>query len=297
MKIFKRIKPSKIEELNKDEELIHTLENTRFPKNASWRKRGSWNNTVGLKSNEWGRDINSKSYHGSIYITNMRLIFEGGRESARFNKESWSNEIDRGICTINLEEIIQFKYSVVDQWLWEKHQLRKKDINPKYKYEIERIIGKKIKYETCPFGLELLIEKRNGESEKFMLPKATSGIVQKLENHRKNVIDKMTTDAKNREIALDYDGAIQLWEKVGKIKEATKVRKLKAEQIRVDQTVVHGDYVDDRDTIIKDSVLNRTNVGASEDKFTKLKELKEMFDSGFISKEEMEEVKKDILGK
>ena len=52
MKIFKRIKPSKIEELNKGEELIHKLENTRFPKNASWRKRGSWNNTVGLKSSE-----------------------------------------------------------------------------------------------------------------------------------------------------------------------------------------------------------------------------------------------------
>ena len=101
--------------------------------------------------------------------------------------------------------------------------------------------------------------------------------------------------AQNRESALDYDVAIQLWEKAGKTKKATKVRKLKAEQIKVDQTVVHGDYVDDRDTIIKDSVLNRTNVGTGEDKFTKLKELKEMFDSGFISKEEMEEVKKEIL--
>ena len=42
----------------------------------------------------------------------------------------------------------------------------------------------------------------------------------------------------------------------------------------------------------------KLGIGAGgEDKFAKLKELKEMFDSGFISKEEMEEMKKEILGK
>ena len=41
---------------------------------------------------------------------------------------------------------------------------------------------------------------------------------------------------------------------------------------KVDQTIVHGDYVDDRDTIVKDSVINRSNVGSGEDdKFSKLK--------------------------
>jgi hypothetical protein len=69
-------------------------------------------------------------------------------------------------------------------------------------------------------------------------------------------------------------------------------------RVEVQQKVVHGDYIDDRDTIVKDSVLNRSNIGAGgDDKFSKLKELKEMFDSGFISKEEMEEMKKEILGK
>jgi len=68
--------------------------------------------------------------------------------------------------------------------------------------------------------------------------------------------------------------------------------------VKVEQTVVHGDYIDDRDTIIKDSVVNKSNIsGGGSSKMQELKELKEMFDSGFISKEEMEDMKKEILGK
>ena len=65
---------------------------------------------------------------------------------------------------------------------------------------------------------------------------------------------------------------------------------------KVSQKVVHGDEISK--TEIKDSVLNKSSVGngEGEDKFAKLKELKEMFDSGFISQEEMEKVKKDIIG-
>ena len=105
-------------------------------------------------------------------------------------------------------------------------------------------------------------------------------------------------NAKKREEALDYDGAIMLWEELGNIKEAARVRKLKAEQgsVKVAQSVVQGDQI--TKTEIKDSVVSKSNVGSGgDDKFSKLKELKEMFDSGFISKEEMEEMKKEILGK
>ena len=99
---------------------------------------------------------------------------------------------------------------------------------------------------------------------------------------------------------LDYDSAIQMWKELGENKEAARVRKIVADQgsVRVDQTVVHGDYVDDRDTIVKDSVVNKSNIGGGgSSKMQELKELKEMFDSGFISKEEMEDMKKEILGK
>ena len=302
MKIFKQVKRSKIEEiLNNDEELIHKFENIKFPKNASWRKRGSWNNTAGLVD----FDINSKAYHGKIYVTDKRIIFEGGRN---IHIKDQGYEIEKGLCTINLEEIIQFKYSVVDQWLWKKPQLRKWDItgrwtilgnNQIFPKKDRRIIGEKIKYEACPFGPELLIEKRNGKSEKFILPKATPAIIEKLENIRKNIVDKMTSDAKDREIALDYDEAIQIWEKLGKIKEATRIRKLKTDSVKVDQTVVHGDYVDDRDTIIKDSVLNRSNVGASGDKSKseELREAKALLDDGIIDDAEFKQMKKEILGK
>jgi hypothetical protein len=105
-------------------------------------------------------------------------------------------------------------------------------------------------------------------------------------------------EAQKCEKYFNYPRAIELYDKIDKPGEAARVRKLVAEQKKVDQTVIHGDYVDDRDTIVKDSVISKSNIGAGkDDKFSKLKELKEMFDSGFISKEEMEEMKKEILGK
>ena len=106
--------------------------------------------------------------------------------------------------------------------------------------------------------------------------------------------------AKVKEKNLDYDRAIEIYEEMGEAEEAGRVRKLKAEQgsVKVDQTVVHGDYVDDRDTIVKDSVINRSNVGAGgDDKFTKLKELTEMKEKGLIDDDEFKQMKKEILGK
>ena len=122
------------------------------------------------------------------------------------------------------------------------------------------------------------------------------------------IIEAKAKLAGELEDLLRYKEAIDIWEELGIHKEAKRIRKKVREEgkINVDQTVVHGDYVDDRDTtyiddrdtIVKDSVINKSNIGAGgEDKFAKLKELKEMFDSGFISKEEMEEMKKEILGK
>jgi len=52
-----------------------------------------------------------------------------------------------------------------------------------------------------------------------------------------------------------------------------------------------------RDTIVKDSVISKSSIGGGSSKMQELEKLKEMFDSGFISKKEMEEMKKEILGK
>ena len=104
--------------------------------------------------------------------------------------------------------------------------------------------------------------------------------------------------AKEFEKHLDYDEAINIWKKIKKPKEAARVRKMKAEQgaIKVDQTVVHGDQV--TKTEIKDSVVNKSNIGSGgDDKLTKIKELKELLSEGLIDDDEFKQMKKEILGK
>ena len=65
--------------------------------------------------------------------------------------------------------------------------------------------------------------------------------------------------------------------------------------VKVDQTIVQGDQI--TKTEIKDSVLNRSNVGAGgDDKLTKIKELKELHDAGAIDDDEFKQMKKEILG-
>jgi len=118
--------------------------------------------------------------------------------------------------------------------------------------------------------------------------------VREMENNRNNRLEII---AREKEEHLDYEGALEIWVKLGNNKEAKRIRQKMMDEKKVEQTVVHGDYVDDRDTIVKDSVINRSNVGGGSSKMQELKELKEMFDSGFISKEEMEDMKKEILGK
>ena len=99
---------------------------------------------------------------------------------------------------------------------------------------------------------------------------------------------------------LDYRKAIDLFDRVGLNAEARRIRKTMREEgkVKVDQTVVHGDYVDDRDTIVKDSVVSKSNIGAGgDDKLGKIKELKELLDSGAIDAAEFKQMKKEILGK
>ena len=114
------------------------------------------------------------------------------------------------------------------------------------------------------------------------------------------IIEAETKLAGELEDLLRYKEAIDIWEELGIHKEAKRIRKKVRDEVRVsvDQTVVHGDYVDDRDTTVRDSVINKSNIGAGgDDKFAKLKELKEMLSEGLIDKEEFKEMKKEIMGK
>ena len=120
-----------------------------------------------------------------------------------------------------------------------------------------------------------------------------------VEEIKKSSMVELIQIAKDREEYLDFDEAIKIYEQIGKPEEAKRVRKLKAEQgsVKVEQTVVHGDYVDDRDTIIKDSVINRSNVGAgSDDKIAKLEKITEMKEKCLIDDGDYEKMKREIIG-
>ena len=112
-------------------------------------------------------------------------------------------------------------------------------------------------------------------------------------------IENINTAIKAEE-NLDYKKAIALFDQVGLSSEAKRIRtKMHKEgKVKVDQTVVHGDYVDDRDTIVKDSVISKSNIGAGgDDKFARLEKLTEMKKEGLIDDDEFKQMKKEILGK
>ena len=117
-----------------------------------------------------------------------------------------------------------------------------------------------------------------------------------LRNEREQKRIAMRHKANERERALDYDSAIDIWEELGQIDQAARVRKLKAD-LAAPKTVIHGDYVDDRDTIVNDSVVNRSNIGSDSSKMQKLEKLNNMREKGAIDDEEFKQMKKEILGK
>ena len=101
-----------------------------------------------------------------------------------------------------------------------------------------------------------------------------------------------------KEELLDYDGAIILFEELGLHSNAKRVRRKILDEKKVDQTVVHGDYVDDRDTIVKDSVISKSSIGAGgKSKSEELRDAKALLDDGIIDDDEFKQMKKEILGK
>ena len=101
--------------------------------------------------------------------------------------------------------------------------------------------------------------------------------------------------ARYRESVLDYEKAIEIYEQINMPKEAARLRKIIAEQKKVEQTVVQGDQI--TKTEIKDSVLNRSNVGGGSSKIEELEKIIEMKKEGFIDNDEFKQMKKEILGK
>jgi len=117
----------------------------------------------------------------------------------------------------------------------------------------------------------------------------------------KREIERMTAvkikKAKKHEKLLDFDKAEEIYNELSIDDELIRIRKLKGEQgaVKISQKVVHGDEV--TKTEIKDSVLNRSNIGGGSSKMQELEKLIEMKEKGLIDDDEFKQMKKEILGK
>jgi hypothetical protein len=106
--------------------------------------------------------------------------------------------------------------------------------------------------------------------------------------------------AYEKEKLLDFKGAIEIFEKLKMYEDSKRVRKKMQDwgSVKVDQTVVHGDYVDDRDTFVRDSVVSKLNIGAGgdgDDLAAKLQQLAQMHKDGILSDEQFEAAKNKLL--
>ncbi len=164
--------------------------------------------------------------------------------------------------------------------------------------EINRTGGKN---HGTMLGGELVVYYDNGNVDRgFWVPKGKdlSDYLNATFYTDEEKLRRIIKRAKNREKHLDYNGAIQLYKSIGNDKEAARVRRKMYDEKKVDQTVVHGDYVDDRDTIVKDSVISKSNIGSGgDDKIAKLEKIAEMKDKGIIDDDEFKQMKKEILKK
>ena len=139
----------------------------------------------------------------------------------------------------------------------------------------------------------LTIVKNNNFIETFTATWAKSDIVENLVEIRGvSILEK----AEKHEKLLEFEEAAEMYKLCGFEEDVIRVRE-KARN-KVEQTVVHGDYVDDRDTIVQDSVISKSNVGAGgKSKAEELREAKALLDDGIIDDDEFKQMKKEILGK
>ena len=160
----------------------------------------------------------------------------------------------------------------------------------------------------CTLGIIICLAKiysAESESKRYLEKKARKAETDRINREKREIkkeqmrILQLKKEAETKEKNLDYKGAIEIWDYLGEHSEAKRIRikMQKSKRVKVDQTVVHGDYIDDRDTVVKDSVINRSNIGdAGEDKIAKLEKIADMKDKGIINDDEFKQMKKEILG-
>tara|TARA_Y100000739_G_C20557612_1_gene441399 strand:+ start:524 stop:1198 length:675 start_codon:yes stop_codon:yes gene_type:complete len=193
--------------------------------------------------------------NGNLYITNQRIIFE---------------VIPFDVYHIfDFDQVKSFRYKLGSSGIF-------------FGTDSELYIITEEEYEISEFY-------RN----KLHLPNLReTNILPDLELMRHKFIENKAIQCEKH---LDYGQAVALWEKIEKYQEAARVRKVSTKKgaVKVDQTVVQGDQI--TKTEIKDSVLNRSNVGGGSTKMQELEKLTEMKKEGLIDDDEFKQMKKEIM--
>lgn len=127
--------------------------------------------------------------------------------------------------------------------------------------------------------------------------------IEEQTNYNRSVWEYKLNQARIYENQLDYDHALSLYRELNMTDDVRRINEMKYNKMGGREsggstTIIHGNYVDDRDTIVKDSVLNRSNVGDSgTSKIDELEKASGLKEKGLITNDEYEQMKKEILSK
>jgi len=128
-------------------------------------------------------------------------------------------------------------------------------------------------------------------------------VIQEQTNYDRSVWEYKLNQARIYENQLDYDQALALYRELNMTSDVRRVNQAKYNRSGGGEpsgntTIIHGNYVNDNDTVVKDSVLNRSNLGGSgTSKIEELEKASGLKEKGLINDEEYEHMKKEILGK
>jgi len=237
--------------------------------------RNHWGDTWNFARNHWGDTI--KVDEKTVYITTVELA-RGWTDWIGGPMHWDESAIDDGSWRYNLE--------TTRQAYQRQNGLGVKRINNKDIRNVKFVIAENydevgfIKINSGP-GIYIFFE---GKDAKWW------PIAQHLGK----------TAALNAEKNLDENRAIKIFEEFSFPDEAKRIRQKIQDKgkVKVNRTVVHGDYIDDRDTIVKDSVISKSSIGpGGKSKAEELREAKALLDDGIIDDDEFKQMKKEILGK
>lgn len=243
---------------------------------------------------------------GNLFITNKRIIFEDAtgvlcyfflhediKNTTGKNSSFLTHKGHLNINLIDWEERVDWSVMLLDyrdDEMADKEAIDEIRENHTY-YKPHDRLG--LLYWPLSYGGDLS-EKLNREF--YSNPEKRVKLYE--QNKEEKRIQKEIAKAKQHEKLLEFNQAAKIYKALKMDDDVIRVKKLKSEQgaVKVTQKVVHGDEV--TKTEIKDSVLNRSNVGSGKSsKAEEIKEIKELLDSGAIDDGEFKQMKKEILGK